>query len=90
MKPDQNEYALKDYRNRTGSPAQLLSEMQLRPTVMPQELKEVRKHETVQKILKKKRTPEDKDSTPPPANDFLDNLVARNVKGQQPQKKAMT
>lgn len=27
VKPDQNEYALKDYRNRTSSPAQLLSEM---------------------------------------------------------------
>lgn len=64
----------------------------MRPTVMPQELKEVRKHETVQKILKKKRAPEDKDGNPPPptTNDFLDNLVARNVKGQQPAKKAMT
>lgn len=57
VKPDQNEYALKDYRNRTNSPAQLLSEMQLRPTVMPAELTEVKKHETIQKILKRKRTP---------------------------------
>ena len=31
--------------------------MQLRPTVMPQELNEVKKHETVQKILKKKQWP---------------------------------
>lgn len=46
-RPDANEYALKDYRNRTASPAQLQSEMQMRPTVMPRELREVKKHETV-------------------------------------------
>lgn len=69
----------------------MLSEMQLRPTVRPAELAEVNKHETVQKILKKNKPDkrQDNDSKtnrddPPPSNDFLDNLVARNVgKGQQ-------
>lgn len=46
-RPDANEYALKDYRNRAASPAQMQSEMQMRPTVMPVELREVKKHETV-------------------------------------------
>lgn len=45
---------MEDYRNRANSPSELLSEMQMRPTVMPRELEGVRKHETVQKILKKK------------------------------------
>ena len=54
-RPDSNEYALKDYRNRTASPAQLQSEMLMRPTVMPKELREVKKHETVQKILRNQK-----------------------------------
>ena len=50
----------------------------------------MKKHETVQKILKKKQTPrtEVKDTGDAPPNDFLDNLVARQ--GQQPPKKATT
>ena len=46
-RPDANEYALKDYRNRAASPAHMQAEMQMRPTVMPVELREVKKHETV-------------------------------------------
>ena len=64
----------------------------MRPTVMPVELREVRKHETVQKILKKQRDGgynENKENPSSGSNDFLDNLVARQ-KGQLPQKKAMT
>ena len=55
VQEDEEEYDLEAYKNRSKSTSNLQNEMMMRPTVSPKDLEDVKRYETMQKMIKNKR-----------------------------------